>query len=123
MVVLNRLGGDLRLGASTTGTIFGILYDDGENPYGYSFGGACQVQFVLACPWIRCDPRITVIIPSGRTGWLKLYNGTTDIALLGAILNSNGDPQARPSNFGHNLHVLALAKTARLVLPVYPVRC
>ena len=31
MLILNRIGGNLGIGASTLGTVFGILYDDSEN--------------------------------------------------------------------------------------------
>jgi hypothetical protein len=49
LIILNRLGGSLAVGSSTLGSIFGILYDDAENPLSFTFtAGVCQFRSSLS---------------------------------------------------------------------------
>ncbi len=37
LLILNRVGGDLRNGASTIGALFGVVYDESEMPLSFDF--------------------------------------------------------------------------------------
>lgn len=126
MLIINRIGGNYSTGASTTGVLFGNLYDDGEQPFSFSIGGACQVLNSLSDTFPRTTPRLSVIVPAGRSGWLKLYNQTSDVGILGASINFNSaaSAQANAFNGGHNLHKLTLTTGAQVItLPVFPPSC
>jgi hypothetical protein len=91
LIVLNRLGGSLAAGAATLGALFGILYDDAENPLSFTFtAGVCQFRSSLSSNFPRVAPRFEQFIPAGRSGWAKFYS-QSDIALLGAQLNFNAN--------------------------------
>lgn len=124
LIYLNRLGGDFRTGASTLGTISGLLYDDAENVLGVSRSGGCQLRLELNSCFSCPGPRLEQFIPAGRTGWLKLFNDT-DIAVFGASLVSNPNVKATANAFnqGHNLHTLTLTNAASIVIPVLPPNC
>ncbi len=124
LIVLNRLGGSLAASTATLGSIFGILYDDAENPISFTFtAGACQFRNILFPPRLG-GLRFENIIPAGRSGWVKFYS-LSDIALLGAQLNFNQSERtaANAFNQGHNLHKLTLTTTAQLTIPIFPPNC
>jgi hypothetical protein len=126
MIIVNRIGGNYATGAATTGTLFGVIYDDGENPFSFSLGGSCQVLGSLSDSFPRSTPRLSVIVPAGRSGWLKLYNQTADVGLLGATINFNNSAssQANAFNGGRNMHKLTLtAGTVTISIPVFPPSC
>ena len=126
MIIINRIGGNLSTGASTTGTLFGLIYDDGENPFSFSIGGACQIQGNLSDSFPRTSPRLSVIIPAGRSGWLKIYNQSADNGLLGSVINFNASASAQANAFngGRNMHKLTLtAGTSTVTIPVFPPSC
>ncbi len=125
LLVVNRLGGNLATGAATLTSLFGVLYDDAEQPFSFSFSpGTCQFRSALTSSFPRTVPRLEQIIPAGRSGWLKL-SSQNDQALLGAALNFNANAAAQSNAFnqGHNLHKLTLTNTASLTIPVFPPRC
>ncbi len=125
LIVLNRLGGSLAAGASTLGSLFGILYDDAENPLSFTFtAGVCQFRSSLSSNFPRVAPRFEQFIPAGRSGWAKFYS-QSDIALLGAQLNfnANAGTAANAFNQGHNLHKLTLTTAATLTIPIFPPNC
>jgi hypothetical protein len=126
-LVVNRVGGYLSTGAFTTGTLFGILYDDAEQALSFNLGGgACQIRVNLNGSGIRTTPRLEQFVPTGRTGWLKLYNNATnDFGLLGAVLTYNANAGTQPAAFnqGHNLHKLRLTQAAVYTIPVFPPSC
>ena len=70
-LIVNRLGGDLRVGAATAGTLFGLLYDDSENVLSLSIAVGCQYNNSPFNLYPRLV-RIETFIPSGRSGWLGL---------------------------------------------------
>ena len=39
LLILNRVGGNLGIGAATLGSLFGILYDDSETAFSFTFSG------------------------------------------------------------------------------------
>jgi hypothetical protein len=125
LVVVNRVGGFLSTGAFTTGTLFGILYDDQEQALSFSLAGACQVRANLNGSGIRTVPRVEQFVPAGRTGWLRLYNNISDVGLLGAALNFNANAGTQPAAFnqGHNLHKLRLSQAAVYTIPIFPPSC
>jgi hypothetical protein len=126
MVIINRVGGWLSTGAFTTGTLFGLLYDDAESAYSFSITGGCQVMGSLSDSFPRVAPRFTTIIPQGRSGWMKIYNNASDNGLLGAIINYNANAGSQPGAFngGRNLHKLTLTTGSSMyTIPVFPPSC
>jgi hypothetical protein len=126
MVIINRVGGFLSTGAFTTGTLFGLMYDDAESAYSFSIAGGCQVMGSLSDSFPRVVPRFSVIVPQGRSGWMKIYNNGADVGLLGAIINFNANAGSQPGAFngGRNLHKLTLTSgTATYTIPVFPPSC
>ncbi len=125
LLIINRIGGNLGLGASTLGTLFGILYDDAENAISFSITGNCQIRNSLTNSFPRSTPRFETFVPAGRTGWLKVFNQTGAIGITGAAINFN--PNATSSagafNQGHNLHHLTLNNQMSYIIPVFPPSC
>ena len=124
LVILNRVGGNLGIGAATLGTLFGILYDDAENSLSFSITGSCQLRNSLSNNFPRTAPRFETFIPAGRTGWFKVYS-QSDIGILGAAINFNANASSSSGAFnsGHNLHALTLSAAANYVIPVFPPSC
>lgn len=123
LFILNRVSGNLGIGADTIGAVFGILYDDAENAVSFTLSAArCQFRSSLSNNFPRTAPRFESFIPSGRSGWLKVFNFNGS-PLLGAVINHN--PVANPSAFsqGHNLHTLRLAASSSFRMPVFPPQC
>jgi len=125
MLIVNRVGGWLSTGTSSTGTLFGLLYDDAESAYSFSLTGGCQIMGSLSDSYPRVAPRFTTIIPQGRSGWLKLYNNSTDVGILGAVINFNANAGSQPGAFngGRNLHKLTLSTLNVYTIPVFPPSC
>lgn len=120
-LILNRVGGNLGVGAATLGSLFGLLYDDAEINYSFNFSGGCQFRSSLTNNFPRTAPRIETVIPSGRTGWLKIYS-LNDVGILGAVINRASNSGSGFSG-GHNLHTLTLTGAANLTIPVFPSNC
>jgi hypothetical protein len=123
MLIVDRIGGDFTATASSTGTLFGILYDDAETGFSFSLPSARQVRWNITKPFPSPPPRLEQIVPAGRTGWLKLYNLTQDFALLGLFINFNPNVERNSFSQGHNLHALSLTNSATLTIPVFPPTC
>ncbi len=125
LVVINRVGGNLGIGASTIGTIFGLLYDDAENVLSFSVSGSCQLRNSISNNFPRTTPRFETFIPAGRTGWAKVFSQSGTIAILGAAINtnSNASSSAGAFNGGHNLHHLTLNCVDGYIVPVFPPSC
>jgi hypothetical protein len=64
------------------------------------------------------------VIPSGRTGWMKLWSAS-DAGLLGVMINFNANAgiSAGAFNQGYNLHKLTLTSAASYTIPVFPPGC
>ncbi len=130
LLILNRVGGNLAVGASTLINLFGILYDDSENALSFGFGGSssspgtCQFRSSLSNVFPRVTPRFEQFILAGRSGWAKIFS-QADIGLLGAVINfnPNAGTAAGAFNQGHNLHKLTLTTTSNYVIPVFPPGC
>src|SRR5262245_21305876 len=119
LLILNRIGGDLAAGVGSVGTVFGIVYNDVETPYSFSFSSTqCQFRNSIASPTpFRTTPPLNSIIPSGRSGWIRL---TPNNSLLGAAINLN--KMAAGFNGGHNLHILTTQDTI-LNVPIIGSNC
>jgi hypothetical protein len=124
LLIVNRIGGNLGIGASTLGTLFGILYDDAENSLSFSVTGNCQLRGSLSNNFPRTAPRYESFIPAGRTGWLKIFS-QSDVGITGSAINFNPNSVSSTGAFnqGHNLHVLTLSNAASYVIPVFPPSC
>jgi hypothetical protein len=109
MLVINRLGGDLSAGgsAATIGPVTGTLFNDTENGFTFSFTGGVQILNSLSNSFPVTAPPFNIVIPSGRTGWMK-FRATDDVPLLGAAIRFNGG--------GNNLDALTLTKTGSILL-------
>jgi hypothetical protein len=125
MIVVNRVGGWLSTGASTTGTLFGILYDDAESAYSFSLTGGCQIMGILSNSFPRVAGTFNSVIGQGRSGWMKLYNNSTDVGILGAVFTFNANSGSQPGAFtgGRNMHKLTLSSTNTYTVPVFPPTC
>jgi len=117
-LILNRLGGDLRVSARLIGSLSGTIYDDLENANSYSANAACQLLTTAG------GNRFDIIVPAGRTGWQKIY-GQADIGLFGAAINFNPNTRAviKAFNQGRNLRKLSLTNSASITIPVSPPVC
>lgn len=125
LIILNRIGGNLVTGAAPLTSIFGIFYDDAETGVSFTFNpGTCQFRSSITNTFPRITPRFGQFVPSGRSGWLKLFS-TSDQGILGAAINFNPDAAdaARAFNQGHNLHKLTLTSSASYIIPVFPPTC
>jgi len=122
LVILNRVGGDLRNGASTIGALFGLLFDESEQALSFTLASnACQFRFPLTNASLRTTQRLETVIGPGHTGWLRLW-GVNDIGLLGSVINLNATAGVNNFNQGHNLHKLTFT-SASLTIPILPPAC
>ena len=124
LLVINRVSGNFTTGASQLGTLFGVLYDDLEQGSSFNLSGGCQLRGVLSNSFPRTTPRFGEVIPSGRSGWLKLW-AAEDAGILGAVINFNPQTASHPGAFGqgHNLHKLTLTSAASLTIPIFSQAC
>jgi uncharacterized repeat protein (TIGR01451 family) len=123
-LVLSSIGGDMRTGGALLGTLFGILYNDTEIAYSFSFTAGCQFSSSLTDAFPRTSPRFSAIIPEGRTGWLRLW-APPGVGMFGATLNFNPHVGSSSGAFnqGHNLHKMTLAPSVTLTIPIFPPSC
>lgn len=129
MLILDRINGDLSTSLNSIGSAFGMLFDDLESPFSFSFSGGCQFRNTLSSSFPRTTPRLNQVIPAGHGGWLKLWaTGSAsdpEPAIIGATINFNPNAGSNPEayNQGHSLHTLTLTQKATLVMPVFPPTC
>jgi hypothetical protein len=125
MLILNRIGGNLGTGMDRLESVFGILYDDAENAYSFSFNpNSCQFRSSLSNSFPRTTPRIEQVVAAGRSGWMKMWS-SPDSAIVGAVINYNPNSMASSNafNHGHNLHALTSTSSASLTIPIFPPSC
>ncbi len=124
LLILNRVGGSLLTGASSIGSVFGLLFDANEKEYSFTFSGGCQLKSSLSNAFPRTAPRFTTVVPKGGAGYMKFW-ATSDVAMLGAVLNYNPasatDQNAHTG--GHNLHKLTYSSSANYIIPVFGASC
>lgn len=124
LLVLNRIGGDLSSSVEPLGKLAGWLYDEAEKRFSFTAQGGCQLRQVLSNSFPRTSPRYGQIIPSGQTGWLKIWTGE-DYGILGAAINFNPNAKSlpRPVIGGQNLHKMSFTNTAYFIMPAIKPRC
>jgi hypothetical protein len=124
LVIINRIGGNLGIGAASLGALFGLFYNDAENALSFSVTGGCQLRSSLSDTFPRLTPRFGTFIPAGRTGWFKVWS-QSDIAISGAMINLNANAGTAAGSFsgGHNLHKLTLSAAGSYSLPIFPGGC
>jgi hypothetical protein len=118
LLILNRIGGNFTSTATRLNDLVGLVYDDKEKGYSFSFDpSGCQYVRRIFDGAPRLAPPLTKIIPSGHTGWMRLQHAT-DSAMFGAVINLN------PNGFsqGHNLHALTYTE-ASITIPIFPPTC
>jgi hypothetical protein len=142
LLVANRVGGNLGIGSSTLGTLFGVIRDDEENDViGFSASGASQLFLELSDQSLATAPPLSQAIPAGRTGWLAIFNQTAAIGVTGVALFAAPAPEASdeitssrqlplpperpPSPFATGAVTLTPATftTAAYTVPVVPPGC
>jgi hypothetical protein len=122
LLVANTVGGNYLAGANTIGTLFGVLYNDQEEPHSWSRpSNGCQLLTQLNDSFPRTTPRFGVVIPAGQSGWMKFWSTTTinntsqgvgtaadGRPLLGAVFQRNATAGAASGAFqgARNLHKL-----------------
>lgn len=122
LLILNRVGGDLAIGASTIGGLSGVLYDDNEQGFRFVLSSsACQLRGPLPNTFLDTTQTLEMLVPMMRTGWLHLW-GDSDVGLLGAMIVFNPNASRNNFNQGHNLHKLTLT-TASLTIPIFSPPC
>ncbi len=126
MLVVNSLSGNVLTGVTPIGQISGILYDDGlENVNSFMTSGGPQFNQILSNDFPITTPKFTDLIPSQRSGWLKLF-AVQDHAISGAAINFTRRAPGRRSAFngGSNLHHLTNTTGASsLTIPVVAPNC
>lgn len=126
LLVVNRIGGDLQTGPSRLVPLFGTLYDDAEISYSFNLptNNLCQYAASLTDSVPRTTPRLSTIIPAGRTGWFKLA-GTSEIGIFGATINFNPNVASSSGAFngGHNLHKITFTNAMTYTIPIFPPTC
>lgn len=133
LLILNRIGGNMAISSSPIGSIFGLLYDDAENAFSFSFSsGACQFRSTLSNTFPRTVPRFEVAIPAGRSGWMRIYSTDESVSLLGSVFTANPNANTFGNAFegARNLHKLTLntqdSRTGgaqSITIPVFPPSC
>lgn len=124
---LVRLDGNLATGAFTQAAVNGLLYDDTEASYSIgNYNILCQLSGTILPGALGGGVRFDTVVPSGRTGWLKLnLSGTTPKGLLGAQINFNPNTRSNSNAYsqGHLLHKLTLTNNTALTIPVSLPTC
>ena len=126
VLVVNRLSNLIlapSVNAPPLNQIFGVLYDEDANPFSVSFTSATpQLYGVLSDSFPLMTPRYSNLISTGRRAWLRLYKQNEDIALCGAVLNSNANAAANAFTGARNLRAVTLT-TASMSVAVYWPPC
>jgi hypothetical protein len=117
-IVISRIGGNLVTGMGNIGPIFGLLFDDSETPFSFTFNAnSSQFIGVLSDSFPRTVPRLSSVIPAGRIGWMKFRTTEDNVGILGSM-ESRGQ-------FGGGLNLSHLTLSSRVVLtiPIVPPSC
>lgn len=123
MLILNSLEGDLATGVRQIGSFGGTLFDDAESAFSFSTTGPCQFRSVMSDAFPVTTPAFSQVIPTGRTGWMRLM-ARDERAISGAVINFHQNAATRKSAFtgGHNLHHVSYT-TGGFLTPVFPPSC
>ena len=120
MIVLASIGGSLSDKMSSIGNLFGLIFNDTEQGFSFSTTEDCQMVRMLTSTYPRSTPRFPTIIPSGRSGWLKIWPTQLNQAFVGLVVT---DGQGGIGYQGaRQLHKLTLGATA-VEMPVIAPSC
>ncbi len=123
-LIVTRVGGSLVGNAGAVGAITGKIYNGNRAAQDFSFS-ASGSQFVssLSNNFPRLTTRLDLFIPSGQSGWMKLWTDA-NWGIIGSVLNLPSNPRT-PNAFagGFNLQQGALAGTVSLVVPISVSTC
>lgn len=125
VLILDRLGGSLLTGAATIGQLNGLVFNDAEQGFSFSLNASRrQLRTRINDSFPRTSPRMSAVIPAGRTGWCKL-SLATEGALVGAMIvaHRQANVSSGVHSGGRNLHKASFTDTARLTIPVFPPSC
>ncbi len=127
MLVIDRIGGNMMTGANGLGSLFVLLFKDVVVVSNFPIDqGACQLRASLTSNFPRTVPRYDSHIPSGRSGWLKIFSkDEAPGGIIGVSINFNPNAAAVSTAFNgaHNLHHQALTSSAEMIIPVFPPNC
>lgn len=115
-LILNRVGGDFTgSGAATVaGSVGGLLWDDAGNGVSFTLLSGLtvpQLAFSITEASVQTVPRLNIMIPASRSGWLRLNNTNTDAAYLGASLNYHPNAATQLGSYDHGHNLTALTNT------------
>ncbi len=124
LLIINSMSGDFRTAAFNIGNVFGLLYNEAEESFSFTFPAGCQLRATLSNVFPRTTPRFEVIIPAGQIGWLKLW-AVGNVGLTGSVINFNPNAAASQDAFsgGRNLHKLTLLPVGFFPMPIFPPNC
>lgn len=118
-LVAVRTGGSLATSVGSIGSIVGLLYNDQEDLHSFTLAAGCQLRAVLSNDTPRTTPRFDLVIPSGRSGWMKFFPQSS-VGVVGVAFRSNTTDAG--FNGAHTLHKLTLGTDA-YTIPVFPPSC
>ncbi|MFN7926517.1 MAG: vWA domain-containing protein [Blastocatellia bacterium] len=120
LLVINRFGGDLTKAnpIEPFGNIPAVFYSDTEKkPVNVTLPAtSVQSRSELRDGYPRVIPRLSLQIPSGRTGWMR-FNSGSGVSIIGATLSYN---PTTLRNGGTNLRQVALMDIESYIIPVTP---
>lgn len=125
LLIVNSLNTDFVLNPATQiGHLDGVLFDDEENAFSFAKeANVCQLSEVLSDTFPGTTPLFSAVVPSGRTGWIRLMTREGK-GVTGAVINFNPNAATKKGlfNSSHNLHHLGYT-TATLKVPVFAPAC
>ena len=117
ILIINRFGGDLtkRQPVGSFGHPTAVLYNDVERAYNVGLtGGGCQTRNELRDGYPRVLPRFSLLITTGRTGWMR-FSSPDGAGIIGASLTYS---TRILRNGGTNLHQVAQWERESFVISV-----
>jgi hypothetical protein len=117
ILIINRFGGNLtkREPVASFGHPSAVLYNDVEKAYNVGLtGGGCQTRNELRDGYPRVLPRLSLLITTGRTAWMR-FSSPDGAGIIGASLTYSTKILR---NGGTNLHQVALWDRESFVISV-----
>ena len=126
LLILNGLEGNLAIAISAIKSVSGTLFDDAESAFSFSASltrTGPQFKTLLSDDFPQTTPKLTQVIRSGRTGWMRMM-GDDGRAMSGAVITLNANATTRKGAFndGHNLHHLR-SGSGSFTVPVFAPNC
>ena len=118
--------GDFMVGNTDTINLFGILYNETEQPFSFLLAVSCAnpvVNFSSTTPRVL-GGGLNQVIGIGRSGWMRFWDtATTPSGLIGAVLISSTVSGANSFSGGHTLHKLTLNTNNSITIPLFIPAC